>query len=91
MEVLVLEVLEVLVLEVLKVLEVLEVLAYSTPSQDCVHCEIPPNIVRWPHFCAWIMWLGCDYNFALTCAGHFLENILENTKDIYCDSNWGCV
>ena len=42
MEVLVLEVLEVLVLEVLKVLEVLEVLAYSTPSQDCVHCEIPP-------------------------------------------------
>ena len=40
----VLEVLEVLVLEVLKVLEifVLEVLTYSTPSKDCVHCEIPP-------------------------------------------------
>ena len=47
LEVLVLEVLkvlEVLVLEVLKVLEifVLEVLTYSTPSKDCVHCEIPP-------------------------------------------------
>ena len=47
LEVLVLEVLEaleVLVLEVLKVLEVLvlEVLPYSTPSKDCVHCEIPP-------------------------------------------------
>ena len=28
-------------LEVLELL-VLEVLTYSTPSKDCVHCEIPP-------------------------------------------------
>ena len=30
-----------LILKVLEVL-VLEVLPYSTPSKDCVHCEIPP-------------------------------------------------
>ena len=91
MEVLVLEVLEVLVLEVLKVLEVLEVLAYSTPSQDCVHCEIPPilcgDLTFVLELCDWAV----TSTLLLLVLFTFWKVSLKNTKYIYCDSNWGCV
>ena len=93
LEVLVLEVLEVLVLEVLKVSEVLvlEVLPYSTPSKDCVHCEIPPilcgDLTFVLELCDWAV----TSTLLLLVLFTFWKVSLKNTKYIYCDSNWGCV
>ena len=80
---------------VLKVLEVfvLEVLTYSTPSKDCVHCEIPPILCGDLTFVLEL----CDWAVTSTLLLLVLFTFwkvslkIQKISIVNCDSNWGCV